>query len=360
MSLFSKLNEANPIQTSSESKSEKTKPLRKFEEMPRFIQDFVENLLALGYSVATIQRYLYDYHDFFTYVQRLSDEEFATPEIQLTDFTELNQQGIEHYVTYLALEAENEPRTIARKLSALQSLFAFLVKRGDTPTNPVLGVRRPKLGKRDPVYLSTSELKILLEAVKSAEGLSPRQRRYHQRLGWRDHCVLFTLARTGLRISELASITLKQLDMETRQLRVTGKGNKERTLPLPEDLVNVIKHYVNNIPVKHRPQKKNDPLFVGFDFKVQTYTPSVTVSALQKMIQRQLKRAQELSPTLAEKNITAHKLRHSFATALVKNGVDVLTIQQLLGHESVATTQVYAHVQEKAKRRAVEGWEVPS
>ncbi len=181
-----------------------------------------------------------------------------------------------------------------------------------------------------------------------------RQIMYHNSLKHRDFLVFYLLISTGLRISELASLQLKQLNLERKTITVRGKGNKERTIPLSSETITFINEYLHSLPDKARPKHASDSLFIGYDFKQKAYTTSVTLNALQKMIQRQLKRASKSVESLQKKQITAHKLRHTFATALIENGVDVLTIQSLLGHESVATTQVYAHVQDRAREQAIE------
>jgi integrase/recombinase XerC len=328
---------------------------RKIDLLPPFIQQYLVSRISLGYSKQTIQRYIYDYHYFFQYVERVSeDDSFLASEVSLKDFLQIEKGAIEYYISYLALEMENEPRTINRKVSALQSLFDYLVKKGETSINPVIGVERPKVGKREPVFLTVSEAQLLLKAIRDTSHLSRRQLRYAIRLIERDYAVIYLLLSSGLRISEIANLKMKDVDEVEKAIKVRGKGNKERRIPLSVDTVEVINYYLNSLPIKYRPSGGEDFLFVGYDFQVQQYSKGVTISALQKMIQRQLKRAKEQYQFLRHKNITAHKLRHSFATALVSNGVDVLTVQSLLGHESVATTQVYAHVQDHARQEAIQ------
>ncbi|TWI58981.1 tyrosine-type recombinase/integrase [Halalkalibacter nanhaiisediminis] len=359
MSLFAKLNH---IQTSIENttsthKAQLFSTYKKANELPSFIQDYLVSRMSLGYSPSTIQRYIYDFYFFFSYVKRHTDDPaFSASSIQLVDFLQLEKAGIQHYISYLALEVENEPRTINRKLSALQSLFDYLIKEGLTATNPVVGVERPKLGKREPVYLTQKEVKQLLNAIRATEDhhVSLRQKMYQEKLNSRDFLVFYLLISTGLRISELSSLKLKQVNVERRTLSVRGKGNKERTIPLATETINMIEDYLRSLPKDARPQYPDDALFIGYDFKKGSYIKSVSLNALQKMIQRQIKRASQTIASLQNKQITAHKLRHTFATALIENGVDVLTIQSLLGHESIATTQVYAHVQDRAREQAIE------
>lgn len=139
-------------------------------------------------------------------------------------------------------------------------------------------------------------------------------------------------------------------------MQVLGKGNKQRTIPLTDEVIEVIQHYLQSLPETVQP-KQEDSLLVGFDFRTMTYSRSISVSALQKKwFNACLNGQKKVIPSLENRTITAHKLRHSFATALIRNGVNVLTLQQLLGHESVATTQVYAHVDYEAKIKAIQSW----
>ncbi|MET3504310.1 tyrosine-type recombinase/integrase [Halalkalibacter oceani] len=359
MSLFAKLNRM-PQTEEHEHFSSKLQLLSTFKkagELPGFVQDYLLSRLALGYSPATIQRYIYDFCFFFSYVkQATGSSEADMSSLTLDDFLQLQKDGIEHYLSYLALEVENEARTINRKLSVLQSLFDYLIKKGKTETNPVLAVKRPKIGKKEPVYLTKEEMRQFFKQLDAElpTGTSERQKRYHQYLKERDFLVIHLLVFTGLRISELASLRLKQVQFERRTILVHGKGNKERTVPLSAETINLIRRYLESLPKKSRPAHGEAPLLVGYDFKTGAYLPGVTVSALQKMLQRQLKKAARSIPSLQTKPISAHKLRHTFATALIEQGVDVLTVQSLLGHETVATTQVYAHVQNKAREKAIE------
>ncbi|MED4126982.1 tyrosine-type recombinase/integrase [Shouchella miscanthi] len=355
MSIFAKINQQQRSNENQQQPIQK-QPFRRLDDLPVFIHAYIQYIRSLGYSQATIQRYIYDFLDFFHFVERQSGEElFTAKDSSLSDFSQLNQQGIEYYVHYLAMELENEAKTINRKLSALQSLFHYLMKQYHLKENPVRAVTRPKVKKREPVYLSIEEMKAVMALTLNDEGLTLRQKKYHRLLALRDLTAITLLVRTGLRVSELASLKRSQLHVGRKEMQVLGKGNKQRTIPLTDEVLEVIQHYLQSLPETVQP-KQEDSLLVGFDFRTMTYSRSISVSALQKMIQRLFERAKKVIPSLENRTITAHKLRHSFATALIRNGVNVLTLQQLLGHESVATTQVYAHVDYEAKIKAIQSW----
>ena len=215
-----------------------------------------------------------------------------------------------------------KPLTIRRKYGCLSSFFSFLQDMGYCQSNPARRPPLPKVSLNLPTVLSAEQVQALLSAAQIPE---------HRLL------VLLLLS-TGLRRSEAASITLDQLDLENRQLRVRGKGNKERLVPLTAEVVEAIqKHLASREPTacKH--------LFIS-----RVTGEPLTGGGVYKVIRPLLKRA-----GLEGQGITPHKLRHTFATHLVRNGVDVRTVQELLGHSDLGTTAKYLHSDGQAKQAAV-------
>lgn len=323
-------------------------------EMPLFIQEYIMSRFSLGYSKATLQRYIYDYKSFFDYVQEVTEEDFHMNNITIEDFSLIDKEMLEDYVQFLFIYAKNNGKTINRKLSALKSLFDYLKQQQHLQVNPVNEVERPKIARQEPVFLHRKEYEQLLSFLMTEQGLSERQKKYHHLLKYRDVAIFQMLMMTGLRISELCSLQMKDINFGARELTVTGKGNKQRTIPLNSLALNTLDTYFQSIPKNMRPTTIHARVFIGYNFQSQSFQPEISVSAMQKMVKRHLTRATSFLPFLAHKPISAHKLRHSFATELIQNGVDVLTVQSLLGHESVATTQIYAHVQKEAKEKAIE------
>ncbi|OIJ19268.1 integrase [Anaerobacillus alkalidiazotrophicus] len=358
MSLFARLNAIRSEEKNTNNFQHEAlkNEYNRIEHLPFFIQDYLISRITLGYSKATIQRYIYDFCDFFTYVMKQTESKLEDIiQLPLEDFLKLETSSVQLYVSYLSLEVENEARTINRKLSALQSLFDYFIEIEKTTTNPVTNVNRPKIGKREPIFLTQREVRQLLDYIKTEQPeKNLRKRLYHEKLKHRDYLVFYLLTSTGLRISELSALKMKDIQFERQTLTVRGKGNKERTIPLTSETIKTIQFYLHSLPPSSRRETSRASLIIGYDFKTNSYTESVTLSALQKMIQRTIERAKSHVPILRDKPITAHKLRHTFATALIENGVDVLTVQSLLGHESVATTQVYAHVQDHTRKQAIE------
>lgn len=314
--------------------------LNGYERMPGFIQRFLNHLAAKHYSEQTAQRYLYDFLDFFRWVETASASEVDPSSVEIESFVEFDHAGAEAYATYLALELDNAPSVINRKLSSMQSLFNHLIETGITAHNPFQAVERPKRAKRNPVYLTEQEWLDFSTLVRSNVGMSDREASWYERNRDRDFLMIQLLGLTGMRVSELVGLDWKDIDRENGTIRVIGKGNKERVIPIASPLEPLLDGY--------RGQGAG-PLFCSEKGK------RISVRTVQHALKGHIDRLKPYLPFLTHKQVTPHKLRHTFASRLAMSGVDVLTIQQLLGHESVATTQVYAHIGDEKKKQALTG-----
>jgi len=215
-----------------------------------------------------------------------------------------------------------KPLTIRRKYACLSSFFRFLQDMGSCHSNPAHRLPLPKVSKNLPVVLSPEHVQALLGAAETP----------------RDRLLLLLLLSTGLRRSEAAGITLDHVDLEHRQLRVRGKGNKERMVPLTPEVVEAIRQHL-----AWREPTQCNQLFIS-----SVTGEALTGGGVYKVIRPLLRRA-----GLDGQGITPHKLRHTFATHLVRNGVDVKTVQELLGHNDLSTTAKYLHSDGQAKQAAV-------
>ena len=214
------------------------------------------------------------------------------------------------------------PLTVRRKLACLSSFFGFLEDMGHIRGNPARRLPLPKVEQPVPVCLSEDEVQRLVAAA----------RRPHQR------AMVMLLVTTGLRRAELVGITLDDLDFEHEQLVVHGKGAKERVVPLSDIALAAVRDYL-----KRRPRTACNRLFVSREGE------ALNGRAVNRTLNRLLKKA-----GLVGRGITPHKLRHTFATELVRRGVDVRTVQELLGHADLQTTARYLHSDTRSKRAAVE------
>lgn len=224
---------------------------------------------------------------------------------------------------YLSLYARSgkKPRSSARLLSVLRRFYRFQVREGRLATDPTSQVDSPAVGKPLPKAISESSVEQLLSAPDTR---SP--------LGVRDRAMLETLYATGLRVSELVGLKLNQVDAVTGLVRVIGKGSKERVVPLGDEAAECIRIYVDEARQSLLRGKSSDALFVtsrGSGMTRQAFWYALKRYALQAGI------ATDISP---------HTLRHAFATHLLNHGADLRSVQMLLGHSDLSTTQIYTHV----------------
>jgi len=193
------------------------------------------------------------------------------------------------------------------------------------------GLLSPKKERRLPVFLQEREVENLLEAP-----LKAKQPRYAEWQKWRDKAILETLYSCGLRIHELANLNRCDFDLVSETIRVLGKGNRERLVPIGEFAQDAIQQYLD----LRGPCKNDDPLFVGRDGN------RLSRRGLQRLLKLYLREA-HLDP-----NLSPHKLRHSFATHLLNRGADLRSVQQMLGHKRLSTTQIYTHVSTERMKEA--------
>ncbi len=227
--------------------------------------------------------------------------------------------------TYLAFlnEKQYSKATIARKLATLRSFYKFLVKRNELTSNPVVAVRTPKQEKKLPRFLDYEEVKKLLD--------TPPQDNW---LGARDRAILETLYSTGIRVSELVALNMDDIDFLGEVVHVRGKGKKERITPIGSSALQVIQYYME---YRNKRAQNN----TNFDSKVlfvNKHGRRLSTRSVRRKMDKYLKMA-GLDPA-----ISPHTLRHSFATHMLNNGADLRSVQELLGHQSLSTTQIYTHL----------------
>jgi len=227
--------------------------------------------------------------------------------------------------TYLAFlnDKQYSKATIARKLATLRSFYKFLVKRNEITANPVIAVRTPKQEKKLPRFLEYEEVKRLLETPPMDNWL-----------GARDRAILETLYSTGIRVSELVALNMDDIDFLGEVIHVRGKGKKERINPIGSSALQVIQHYME---YRNKRAQSNS----NFDSKVlfvNKHGRRLSTRSVRRKMDKYLKIA-GLDPA-----ISPHTLRHSFATHMLNKGADLRSVQELLGHQSLSTTQIYTHL----------------
>ena len=223
---------------------------------------------------------------------------------------------------YLYINFSNKKsRSQARSISALKSFFNYLLFEGEIHSSPINDIESPKIENKLPEVLTEDEIKKLISSVN-----------LNSEFGQRNKTIIEVLYGTGIRVSELIDLKLSNIFFKENILKVTGKGNKERFVPLGKIALIEIKKYLNNRDKLKINSKFSDILFLN------RYGRQLTRSMIFKVINDSSKNAE------IDKKISPHTLRHSYATHLLKNGADLRTIQLILGHESITTTEIYTHL----------------
>ncbi len=283
--------------------------------------DFFLQALASekGYSAHTIRAYGHDLAEFAGYAVGGggSSEEKTKRTLAVDDIDSLTIRG---YLGFL--HRRNEKSTIARKLSALRSFFRHLVRHRMTEEDPTAAILTPKHSRRMPSYLSVDDMFRLLDQTADDTVL-----------GLRNRALFETLYGSGIRVSELTGLNVFDVDFSSGCLRVTGKGDRERIVPVGEKALDRIQTYREGLFARTGIGKADDgPLFLN---KNKGRLTSRSVGRILEALIRKCSLAVPISP---------HGIRHSFATHMLDAGADLRTVQELLGHKSLSTTQKYTHV----------------
>lgn len=236
--------------------------------------------------------------------------------------------------TYVAAmhEAQYARTSIARRLASMRGVFKFAQREGLVEQNPAKPLRNPRPHRKLPHFLTTDEIQTLLSAP---DVRTPA--------GQRDHAILETMYSAGLRVSELVGISDADLDLDDGLVRVKGKGKRERLAPLGRYAVEALQHWLaQRILAKHQRPQATSPVFTN------KFGQRLTTRSVARMLEKYL-----LITGLNLKT-SPHTLRHSFATHLLDRGADIRSVQELLGHKSLVTTQIYTHLSTAGLRQAYE------
>lgn len=266
-------------------------------------------------SVYTVRNYRNDLLDFF----------FFTRHRGIKSLRDVDRQVIRAFLSSLAEEGKAKT-SIARKLSAIRSFYRYLMREELIKTSPAASAVSPRLDRRLPMFLTVEEARRLVEAPNLA---TPQ--------GQRDRALLELLYAAGLRVSEIASLDVEKVNFVTHELRIWGKGSKERLVLIGYPAAQAIKHYLDDGRLLLLDGKRNTALFVTRDGK------RITVRRIQKILAKY--------STVIGKRVYPHKLRHTFATHLLDGGADLKVVQELLGHANLSTTQIYTHVSKNRARK---------
>lgn len=247
---------------------------------------------------------------------------------QPCDWARLDMFHVRGYLVHLN-ERQYDRATILLKMSALRSFYRWLLRAEKAKQNPLVGLTLPKKKRRLPKFLTIQQAEALLNAPLADKNPD------HAFAVWRDKAILEVFYSAGIRINELVQLNDDDVDLVGEIIRVRGKGKKERLAPLGEPAVQAIQRYL-----ELRRRSARGPLFVN-----QDNGGRLTARSIQRLLKKHLSTA-NLDPSL-----TPHKLRHSFATHMLDAGADLRSVQELLGHANLSTTQIYTHVTPERLRK---------
>jgi len=270
-----------------------------------------------------MQRYIDKFTSYLEIEKNASSHTILNYKLDLTEFGNFLKDTAIDKIDYLSLrkylahlkEKNLKSRTLARKVSCLRTFFKFLSREGYIKTNPATLLLTPKLDKRLPQFLTEDEINKLLDSP-SKDDIS----------GLRDRAIMETFYSTGMRISELVGLNLEDVDFISGVVKVRGKGKKERLLPIGEKALTALRHYLD------KRKEKTKEIFLN---KSGT---RITDRGVRDILEKYIKL------TSLKENISPHTLRHTFATHLLNHGADLRSVQELLGHVNLSTTQIYTHL----------------
>ena len=279
-------------------------------ESKLLIETFLDSLwLEKNLSQNTLESYKNDLNKFRNFLEKNNKSVLKADHFLILSF-----------LSFL-LDKGFSSKTVSRNISSLKSFFKYLISVEHIKINPMLNIDAPKSGLFLPTTLTVEETQQILDAPNELRPIEMR-----------DKAMLYTLYATGMRISELISLNMHNVDLTRGSVQVIGKGGKERLIPLTNDAINMIKKYLTNARDKLSKGKDHNNIFVS------THGKQISRHSFWHRIKVYLKKVD------VKKEVHPHTLRHAFATHMLNNGADLRSVQLLLGHSDLATTQIYTHV----------------
>lgn len=308
--------------------------------LPEYLNEFLNYLGTIkGKSQNTINGYKWDLTMFFRFLKlykghaknNIEFEDIPIDDIDKTFIKRIRLSDLYAYISFAENYRNNGNYARARKVASLKSFFKYLHSKAKIlDENPAAELESPKINKRNPVYLTLEQSKNLLASI---EGENKE----------RDYCIITLFLNCGLRLSELCGIDISKIKDDT--LTIIGKGNKERTVYLNNACLKAIENYM---AIRNQKHDKIDPahkdaLFISKKLK------RINKRSVELLVKKHIEKS-----GLTNQKYTPHKLRHTAATLMYKHGnVDIRSLQKILGHENVSTTQIYTHVDDETLRQAV-------
>lgn len=281
-----------------------------------------------GLSKNTVSSYQRDLKSYLSFLKRE----------KISDADKIKEDDVTRFITNLSKKMS--PKSMARKISSIKSFHVFLVREGLTLNQPCTNLRTPKLPRKLPEVLDFEEINKMLNILENSANSfgsdkSAKRKKREEAIAIRDLSILEIMYGAGLRISETVSLDLSDIDFSTRFLRCFGKGSKSRLVPIASGSLKTVRRYLSDARPILLLGRPDSALFLNSRGK------RLSRQSCWKVI----KRAARLAGI--NKEVTPHTIRHSFATHLLENGADLRAVQEMLGHASISTTQIYTHVSRK-------------
>lgn len=316
------------------------------ENNPQYLNSFLEyTSVILNKSPNTVKEYNYDLNTFLKFVKQrfnLTNETdysvITISDISIDTIKKITLEDIHAFLYYLKDNFRSRPATLARKVSSIRVFFSYLSQKANLiEINPAQNLETPKLEKRMPKYLSLEDSQKLLEVASDEDNRNCE----------RDFAIITLFLNCGMRLSELVGINISDINFSDWKMTVIGKGNKERTIYLNKACIRAIEDYLSVRPkegIKSDNKNSKKALFLSERLE------RISNRTVQYIVDKELKKA-----GLDTRKYSTHKLRHTAATLMYQYGnVDIRALQELLGHESISTTEIYTHVANSQVRDAVE------
>lgn len=281
-----------------------------------------------GLSKNTVSSYQRDLESYLSFLKQE----------KINNANKIKEEDVTEFISNLSKEMS--PKSIARKISSIRSFHVFLVREGLTANQPCSNLQTPKLPKSLPEVLDVSEIEKMFEILENATNRfssneSTKRKNKEKALVIRDLCIMEIMYGAGLRIGETVSLDLSDIDFSNRFLRCFGKGSKSRIVPIAARSLKTVHWYLNDARPLLLLQKPDSALFLNSRGK------RLSRQSCWKIIKRAARQAG------IDKEVVPHTIRHSFATHLLENGADLRALQEMLGHASISTTQIYTHISRK-------------
>lgn len=276
------------------------KHIKSFEKYLRNERKYPEN---------TVTSYLKDIYNYNKYIHQ-----------KILNFKTITKDEIREYLKYLDKEKKSKS-SISRQLSALRNFYTFLLHKEIVDNNPFKNINNPKKDKKLPNFLQNDELQNIFDSIDTTS-----------ELGIRNRLIIELLYATGIRVSELTSLKLEEIDIHNKEIKITGKGNKERIVYFGDYAKKFLLLYINKSRKTLLGTNNNSYLLIN------NKGTKLTNRGVEFIVDEIVKKAS------LKHNISPHVLRHTFATDMLNNGADLKSVQELLGHESLSTTQIYTHI----------------